>query len=128
MYSKINLENAEWKTRPGEPAVKTLGHELKINDEPRPNKMRFNYFHYNEGEVVRRHKQKEQEELFYIERGRGIMEVDGNEFEYEGGDVIVVDEGPWRQITAHEETRIFAVGAPNIRDDVVYEDELNEAE
>lgn len=129
MYSKINIEDAEWRTRTdSEPAVKTLGYELKTDDEPRPNKMRFNYFHYDKGDVVRRHKQKEQEEVFYVERGSGVMEVDGDEFPYETGDVIVVDEGPWRQITAHEETRIFAVGAPNVRDDAVFEDELDEAE
>lgn len=127
MYSKINLEDAEWRTRTdSEPAVKTLGYEIKTRDEDRPNELRFNYFHYDEGDVVRRHKQKEQEEVFYIERGSGIMEVDGKEFSYEEGDVIVVDAGPWRQITAEEETRIFAVGAPNLPDDAVFEDELDD--
>ncbi|MFC6719795.1 cupin domain-containing protein [Natrialbaceae archaeon GCM10025810] len=129
MYSKINVEDAEWRTQTNsEPAVKTLGYEIKTRDESRPNEQRFNYFHYDAGDVVRRHKQIEQEEVFYIERGSGTMEVDGEEFPYETGDVIVVDAGPWRQIKAEEETRIFAVGAPNVRDDAIFEDELDETE
>lgn len=127
MYAKFNLDDAEWRTRTdSEPAVKTIGYEMKQADGERPVKTRFNYFHYDTGDVVRRHKQLEQEEVFYIERGSGVFEVDGEEFPYETGDVIVVDPGPWRQITAEEETRIFAVGAPNVADDAVFEDELDD--
>ena len=129
MFAKYNLDDAEWRTQTDtEPAVKTIGYEMKQADGERPAKMRFNYFHYDAGDVVRRHKQIEQEEVFYIERGSGVFEVDGEEFPYETGDVIVVDPGPWRQITAEEETRIFAVGAPNVADDAIFEDELNDSE
>ncbi|MCU4753128.1 cupin domain-containing protein [Halobacteria archaeon AArc-curdl1] len=127
MYSKINLEDAEWRTQTDEePAVKTLGYELKAAGEDRPNEMRFNYFHYEPGDAVRRHKQIDQEEVFFIIEGSGTFEVDGEEFPYESGDTIVVDAGPMRQIIAEEETYIFAVGAPNLRDDAVFEDELED--
>ncbi|WP_265112071.1 cupin domain-containing protein [Halosolutus halophilus] len=129
MYTKLNLDDAEWRTRTDrEPAVKTLGYEMKQADGERPVQMRFNYFHYDAGDVVRRHKQVEQEEVFYFEQGRGVVEVDGEEFPYEAGDVVVIDPGPWRQITAKEETRIFAVGAPNVADDAIFEDELDKTD
>ncbi|MEF8812942.1 MAG: cupin domain-containing protein [Halovenus sp.] len=129
MYSKINVADAPDRTRTDEePAVRTLGYEIRERGDSRPEKMRFNYFFYNEGDAVRRHKQHEQEELFFVVSGHATMEVGGEEFEIETGDVIVVDPGPWRQIRAHEETEIFAVGAPNLPDDVLFEDELDDDE
>lgn len=129
MYSKINLEEAEDRTRTDEePAVRTLGYELRRRGDPRPREMRFNYFYYDAGDIVRRHTQKEQEELYFVIEGRATMEVDGEEFEIETGDFVVVDPGPWRQIHAHEATEIFAVGAPNVRDDAIFEADIEEKE
>lgn len=123
MYSKINLEEAPDRTRTDEePAVRMLGYELRDAGEPRPNELRFNYFYYDAGDTVRRHKQNEQEELFFVVDGHATMEVGGDQFELETGDFVVVDPGPWRQIHAHEDTEIFAVGAPNVRDDAVFEE------
>lgn len=131
MYSKINLDDAEESTRTDdEPAVKLLGYELKTRGDPRPNEMRFNYFYYDAGDTVRRHYQEEQEELYYVVEGRAQMTVGDEEFEIETDDFVVVDAGPWRQIHALEPTEIFAVGAPNVRDDAVFaldvEDEVDE--
>lgn len=124
MYSKINLEDAPDRTRTdSEPAVRMLGYELRQAGEPRPTEMRFNYFYYDEGDTVRNHKQKEQEELFYVISGHAVMEVGDESFEIETDDVVVVDPGPWRQIHALEPTEIFAVGAPNLPDDAVFEEE-----
>lgn len=127
MYSKINLEAVNESTRTDEePAVKMIGYDLKTGGEPRPNELRCNYFYYDEGDTVRRHYQEEQEELFYVVEGRARMEVGDEEFEIETDDFVIVDSGPWRQIHALEDTEIFAVGAPNIRDDAVFEADLEE--
>lgn len=123
-YSKINLDEAERRTQNSTvPSVKALGYELRDRGDQRPREMRFNYFYYEEGQAVPRHVQREQEELFFVVDGRCRVEVDGEEFEARSGDFIVIDAGPWRQITALEPSEIFAVGAPNVRDDAVFEDE-----
>lgn len=128
-YSKIALEDVDESTRTDdEPAVKMIGYDLKTAGENRPNEMRCNYFYYDAGDRVRRHYQKEQEEIFYVVSGRARMEVDGEEFEIEADDCIVVDPGPMRQIHALMDTEIFAVGAPNRRDDAVFEADLVDEE
>jgi mannose-6-phosphate isomerase-like protein (cupin superfamily) len=127
MYSKISLDEVEPSTRTDEePAVQMVGYALKTRGDPRPNEMRFNYFLYDAGDTVRRHYQEEQEELFFVVEGRAEMEVDGEKFEIEADDFVVVDAGPMRQIHAIEDTEIFAVGAPNLRDDAVFEEDLEE--
>lgn len=126
-YSKISLDDVERSTRTdAEPAVKMIGYDLKTRGDDRPNEMRFNYFYYDEGDTVRRHYQKEQEELFYVVSGRARMEVGDESFEVTANDFVVVDPGPMRQIHALEDTEIFAVGAPNLREDAVFEDELED--
>lgn len=124
MHSKINLDEGEHRTKPGaEPTVKAMGYELRARGHPRPRELRFNYFSYDEGQAVPRHKQREQEELFFVRSGRARMEVDGEEFAIEAGDFIVIDPGPWRQITAVKPCEILAVGAPNVPDDAIFEEE-----
>jgi mannose-6-phosphate isomerase-like protein (cupin superfamily) len=88
--------------------------------------MRFNYFFYEAGDTVRRHYQEEQEELFFVVEGRAEMEVGDETFEIEENDFVIVDSGPWRQIHALEDTEIFAVGAPNLRDDAVFEADVED--
>jgi quercetin dioxygenase-like cupin family protein len=129
MYSKINLDEVDKSTRTdAEPAVKMIGYALKTRGDSRPNELRFNYFFYDEGDTVRRHYQEEQEELFYVVEGRVRMDVDDEEIELEEDDFVVVDPGPWRQIHALEDTEIFAVGAPNLRDDAVFEADVEDDE
>lgn len=126
-YSKINTDEAQTRTRTdSEPGVKTLGYELKAADEPRPNEMRFNYFVYEPGDTVRRHTQVEQEETFFVVEGWGRMVVGDETFAIEAGDTVVVDPGSWRHIEAEEEMRIFAVGAPNRPDDVIFLEDLED--
>lgn len=123
-FSKIHLDEAEKRARtPEEPVVRPLGYELRNRGDPRPRKMRFNYFHYQVGDVARRHRQTEQEELLYVTDGRIEVEVDGKEFEAKTGDFVVVDPESWRQVRALEDTEVFAIGAPNVTDDHVFEDE-----
>lgn len=123
-YSKINLDEAEDRARtPDEPVIRAIGYELRNRGDPRPRKMRFNYFYYEEGNVARRHRQEEQEELLFVIDGRIEIEVDGEEFTAETGDFVVFDSDSWRQVRALRDTEIFAVGAPNVADDAVFEDE-----
>ncbi|WP_255171397.1 cupin domain-containing protein [Natrononativus amylolyticus] len=123
-YSKISLTEVEGRTKNSSvPMVKSLGYELRARGDPRPRELRFNYFYYETGQAVPRHTQQKQEEVFFIVEGRCRVEVDGEEFEVEAGDVVVIDPGPWRQITALEPAEIFAIGAPNVRDDAVFEDQ-----
>lgn len=123
-YSKISLDEAEGRTQTSSvPTVKALGYELRARGDPRPRELRFNYFYYDEGQAVPRHRQQKQEELFFIVDGRCRVEVDGEEFEVEAGDFVLIDAGPWRKITALEPSELFTVGAPNIRDDAIFEDE-----
>lgn len=126
-YSKISHSDAEERVRrKDEPAVRALGYELRHRGDPRPRKMRFNYFHYEEGDTIRRHCQQEQEELFFVVDGRVSIEVDGEEFTAETGDFVVVDPGSWRRTRALTETEIFAIGAPNVADDHVFEEAPNQ--
>lgn len=123
MYSKVNIEDAPLRTRTdSEPGVRMLGYEIRAQGDDRPNEQRFNYFEYDADDVVRNHKQLEQEEVFFVLEGRGEMVVGDETFPIEAGDCVVVDPGPWRQIRAETEMRIFTVGAPNVRDDAVFEE------
>ena len=123
MYSRISLDEAEGRSQESAvPIMKALGYELRARGDPRPRELRFSYFYYDEGQAVPRHRQREQEELFFVVDGRCRVEVGGEEFEVEAGDFVVIDAGPWRQITALEPSEVFAVGAPNVRDDAVFED------
>lgn len=125
-YSKINLEDPEDRARSQhEPTVRALGYELRNQGDPRPRQMRFNYFFYDEGEAVRRHRQREQEELLFVVNGRIEVEVDGEEFTAGTNDFIVFDPGSWRRVRAVAETEILAIGAPNVADDHVFEDETD---
>ncbi|WP_049995889.1 cupin domain-containing protein [Halococcus sediminicola] len=124
-YSKVNLEDVPDRTQSDkEPAVKTLGYELRAAGEPRPEKMRYNYFLYQPGQAVRRHTQINQEELFFVVEGKGCLEIGNEEVALRAGDTLVVEPGPWRRLIAETEMRVFAVGAPNLPDDVIFEDEL----
>lgn len=121
-YSKISLEDAEERTRRGdEPTIRALGYELRDRGDSRPRKIRFNYFHYEEGDAVRRHRQQEQEELLFVVDGRVSIEADDEEFTAETGDFVVFDPDSWRRTRALTETEIFALGAPNVADDHVFE-------
>jgi quercetin dioxygenase-like cupin family protein len=122
MYSKINVEEASERTRSDtEPTLRALGYEIRADEEERPNEIRFNYFEYEQGQAVRRHKQLEQEELYFVTEGRAKMTVGDEDFDITEGDAIVVDAGVWRQITALKDCEVFAVGAPNVTDDAVFD-------
>ena len=125
-YSRISLNDAERRSHsPDEPAVCALGYEIRDRGEPRPEKLRFNYFHYEKGEAVRRHRQREQEGLLFVVEGRVEADIDGETFTAETGDLLMIDPESWRRVTAITPAEIFAFGAPNVADDHIFEDEVD---
>ena len=118
MYETCNLDDLETiDVDDVEPGLKAVGYEL------RPEKMRPSLWIFEPGESNNRHRQREQEELYLVLDGRLEMTVDDETFEVVAGDVVVVPPESWRQLTAVEESRVFAVGAPNVKDDDVREGE-----
>lgn len=120
MPKKINLDELEPREIDGiEPRLKAVGYEL------RPEQMRPSVWLFEAGESNNRHRQREQEELYYVVEGRGVIEVDGEEFDIRTGDFIVVSPESWRQITATDPSTILAIGAPNVENDEIGEAEAD---
>ena len=118
MYERTNLDDLETiDVDDIEPGLKAVGYEL------RPEKMRPSVWEFEPGESNNRHRQEEQEELYLVLDGRLEMTVGEETFEVETGDVVVVSPDEWRQLTAVEASRLFVVGAPNVKDDGVRADE-----
>lgn len=118
MYSKVNVDDLDpVEVEEIDPVVRPVGYEL------RPGKMRPNVFVYGAGESNNRHRQTEQEELYLVLDGRLRMDVDDETFEIEAGDVVVVSPESWRRLTAIQDSEVFVVGAPNVKDDGIREGE-----
>lgn len=118
MYRKVNLDDVDEREIDDiEPRLRSVGYEL------RPQQMRPSVWTFEEGDSNNRHRQREQEELYYVVDGTAVMDVDGEEFDVETGDFVVVSPDSWRQITATSPCTILAIGAPNVKDDTIREDE-----
>lgn len=118
MYEKLSLEDLEERTSEEVgPSLKAVGYEL------RPQKMRPNVFLFEPGDSNPWHRQSEQEELYLVLDGHLEMTVEDETFEMESGDVVVVPPESWRQLTAREPSRVFVVGAPNVKDDGILPDD-----
>lgn len=114
MYSKASPDDLETRSvEDVEPGLKAVGYEL------RPEKMRPSVWVFEEGESNRRHRQREQEELYVVLDGRFEVVVEEETFEIREGDFVVVPPESWRQLTALEESTLLVVGAPNVKDDAV---------
>lgn len=114
MYSKVTMDDLETRTVEDiEPGLRAVGYELQ------PEKMRPSVWEFGAGQSNRRHRQREQEELYVVLEGSFEMVVDQETFEIEAGDFVVVAPESWRQLTALEESTLFVVGAPNVKDDAV---------
>ncbi len=118
MYTHRRIDDVEPRDIEGiEPSLRALGYEL------RPEEMRPSVWEYAEGESNNRHRQGEQEELYVVLSGGFEMEIDDEPLELVGGDTLVVSPDAWRRLTAREDSRLLAVGAPNVADDgVLYEE------
>ena len=119
MYSRTAIDETEPREIEGiEPELRAIGYEL------RPEKMRPSVWEYDEGESNNRHRQGKQEELYLVLDGSFEMEVEGETFAIEAGDAVVVPPESWRRLTAREPSRLFVVGAPNVKDDGIVEGDV----
>ena len=122
MYEKTSLSDLETReVEDVEPRLKAVGYEL------RPEKMRPSVWEFEAGESNNRHRQREQEELYYVVDGEFSMTVESEEgdretFDLGAGDVVVVPPESWRQVEAKEAGTVLVVGAPNAKDDAVTEE------
>lgn len=120
MYSKIGLDDVDPVDVDGMDAeVLPVGYHL------RPEKMRPSVWRYEDGESGRRHRQGEQEELYVVLDGSYEMTVerdgDVETFDFGEGDYVVVPPETWRQLTAREDSTLLVVGAPNVKDDGIWD-------
>ncbi|ELY61898.1 cupin domain-containing protein [Natronolimnohabitans innermongolicus] len=122
MYSLTDIDAVE--PRELEDEAPTL---LPIGLELQPDEMRPSVWEYAKGEENAYHRQGEQEELYVVLEGTVDVTVEReNErdvVELTRGDVLVVPPESWRQLRAVEESRVLVVGAPNVKDDGIRQDE-----
>lgn len=116
MYNRITLDELEPREIDGiEPRLRAVGYELQ------PEKMRPSVWVFEDGESNNRHRQREQEELYFVLDGRLKMEVDNDEFTIGAGEFVIVSPDSWRQLTALQASTVLVVGAPNAKDDAIDE-------
>ncbi|WP_435181945.1 cupin domain-containing protein [Halorussus sp. AFM4] len=124
MYAKTCLADLETRDVEGvEPGLKAVGYEL------RPKQMRPSVWEFAAGESNNRHRQREQEELYYVLDGTFRVTVedgDGNRERFELGadEVVVIPPETWRQFEARTDGRLLVVGAPNAKDDAITGDDV----
>lgn len=85
--------------------------------------MRPNVWVFEAGDIGNRHHHREQEELYLVLDGRFRLEIDDESIELEADDIVVVSADELWQVTALEDGTLFVVGAPNVANDGVREDE-----
>ncbi|MFB6305027.1 MAG: cupin domain-containing protein [Haloferacaceae archaeon] len=119
-HTKVSLDAVEPRDVEGvDPALRAVGYELQ------PSEMRPNVWEFDAGDATNRHRQGEQEELYVVLDGRLRMDVEGEAFEVTAGDHVVVPPESWRRLVAEEESRVLVVGAPNVPDDGILEDDAD---
>lgn len=100
---------------------------LPIGLELQPDRMRPSVWHYEQGEENNFHRQAEQEELYVVLEGAFDVTIERDDerdvVELTSEDVLVVPPESWRQLKALEESRVLVVGAPNVADDAILENE-----
>ncbi len=58
------------------------------------------------GTATERHYHKLSEEFYFILKGVGIMEIDGESSAVKSGDAILIPPGAWHQITANDDSSL----------------------
>lgn len=138
MYEKIGLDDLDTRdVERIEPGLKAVGYRL------RPEEMRPSVWAFEAGETNNWHRHEAQEELYFVLDGEFVVTVeseDGDEgtndesengesdaeretFDLKAGEFVVIGPETWRQFEALEESRLFVVGAPNVKGDGITEDE-----
>jgi mannose-6-phosphate isomerase-like protein (cupin superfamily) len=64
------------------------------------------------GAATDRHYHRVSEEFYYVQDGRGLMEIDGEEREVGPGDAILIPAGAWHRILAIEPLQFLCCCAP----------------
>lgn len=64
------------------------------------------------GAATDRHYHRISEEFYYVQEGRGLMEINGDEREVGPGDAILIPAGAWHRIVALEPLRFLCCCAP----------------
>jgi len=121
MHREVNADDVEPAGLEATDAdVLPVGYHLQTENS------RSNLWVLDEGDEIFRHRQGEQEEVYYVSEGTVGFEVGGTEADgYDDADVFVVDAHGFvavspdepRKIVAREPSRVFIVGAPFAKDD-----------
>ena len=124
MYSMVDLENVERRELDFEdPTLLPVGLELQ------PEQMRPSVWEYEQGEENAYHRQDQQEELYVVLEGTVDVTVERGDnrdvVELTHHDFLVVPPESWRQLRAVEDSVVLAIGAPNVKDDGILEDEAD---
>jgi mannose-6-phosphate isomerase-like protein (cupin superfamily) len=64
------------------------------------------------GGATQRHYHKKSEEFYFVLKGRGRMEIDGETREVGVGDAILIPAGAWHTIAAEERLKFLCCCAP----------------
>ncbi len=72
------------------------------------------------GRATERHYHRLSEEFYFIQEGRGVMEIDGAERPVGPGDAILIPAGAWHQIRADQTLRFLCCCAPPYAHDDTY--------
>ena len=72
------------------------------------------------GTTTERHHHKVSEEFYFLLKGEGTMEIDGENREVRPGDAVLIPAGAWHQITATKDLRFLCCCAPPYSHDDTY--------
>lgn len=64
------------------------------------------------GAATQRHYHRQSEEIYFIQEGRGTIEIDGDSREIGPGDAVLIPVGAWHTILATEALRFLCCCAP----------------
>ena len=70
-----------------------------------------------QGQSTQRHYHGATEEIYFIEAGRGAIEVDGEQREVAPGDAVLIPPGAWHEIRALEPLRFLCCCVPPYSDE-----------
>ncbi len=114
MYKTVDSDEIDAVTIDGTDAeIMPVGYHLGTQET------RSSLWVFDEGDSGRRHRQTEQEELYFVVEGSVRFEIGDDDVTVDEGDFVVISPDEPRRLVAEEESKVFAVGAPNVADDHV---------
>jgi len=116
MYKRVNADDVEPAGLGATEAdVLPVGYHLKTENS------RSNLWVLDEGDEIFRHRQREQEEVYFVYEGSVGFEVgeegDADEFTVDADGFVAVEPEAPRKLVAREPSRVFIAGAPFAKDD-----------